>query len=100
LSRFNVDVKRAPDAWFNQAQACGRGLQLELAAIKAALMAPDRPQGSYLSLNFSPSAISSSRILSVLPEDLSGIVIEITEHELAAEDGALEEGLARLRARP
>src|SRR3954449_7330197 len=45
LSRFNTDVKRAPDAWFNQAQACGRGLQLELAAIKAALLAPNRPEG-------------------------------------------------------
>jgi diguanylate cyclase (GGDEF)-like protein len=99
LSRFNTEVKRTPDAWFNQAQACGRGLQLELAAIKAALLAPNRPPGSYLSLNFSPSAISSSKIMSVLPENLSGIVIEITEHELAAEDGALEEGLARLRAR-
>src|SRR3954451_3880941 len=99
LSRFNTDLKRTPDAWFNQAQACGRGLQLEIAAIKAALLAPNRPEGSYLSLNFSPSAISSSKILNVLPENLSGIVIEITEHELAAEDGALEEGIARLRAR-
>jgi diguanylate cyclase (GGDEF)-like protein len=99
LSRFNTEVKRSPDAWFNQAQACGRGLQLELEAIKAALNAPNRPQGSYLSLNFSPSAIGSSKILSVLPDDLSSIVIEITEHELAAEDGALEEGLDRLRAR-
>src|SRR4051812_1737087 len=99
LSRFNTDVVRSPDAWFNQAQGCGRGLQLELAAIRAALSAPNRPQGSYLSLNFSPSAIGSSKIMSVLPNDLSGVVIEITEHELAAEDGALEEGLERLRAR-
>jgi diguanylate cyclase (GGDEF)-like protein len=99
LSRFNTDVVRSPDAWFNQAQGCGRGLQLELAAIRAALAAPNRPQGSYLSLNFSPSAIGSSKIMSVLPNDLTGVVIEITEHELAAEDGALEDGLARLRAR-
>ena len=99
LSRFNSEIKRSPDVWFNQAQACGRSLQLEVAAIKAALTAPNRPPGSYLSLNFSPSAISSSKILSVLPEDLSSIVIEVTEHELAAEDGALEEGLNRLRAR-
>ena len=99
LSRFNTEVKRAPDAWFNQAQACGRGLQLEMAAIKAAVSAPNRPPGTYLSLNLSPSAIGSSKILQVLPQDLSAIVIEITEHELAAEDGALEEGLERLRAR-
>ena len=99
LSRFNTDVKRSPDAWFNQAQACGRGLQLEMAAIKAAVSAPNRPPGTYLSLNLSPSAIASNKILQVLPQDLSAIVIEITEHELAAEDGALEEGLQRLRAR-
>jgi diguanylate cyclase (GGDEF)-like protein len=99
LSRFNSDINRAPDAWFNQAQQCGRGLQLEMEAIRAALAAPNRPQGSYLSLNFSPSAISSSKIMNVLPRDLNGVMIEITEHELAAEDGALEEGLERLRAR-
>src|SRR3954447_12579590 len=99
LSRFNTEIKRTPDAWFNQAQACGRGLQLEIAAIRAALSAPNRPPGTYLSLNFSPSAIASSKILSVLPQDLSSVVIEVTEHELAAEDGALEEGIERLRAR-
>jgi diguanylate cyclase (GGDEF)-like protein len=99
LSRFNSDIKRSPDAWFNQAQACGRGLQLEMAAIKAALAAPNRPPGTYLSLNFSPSAIASNKIMSVLPQDLSSVVIEVTEHELAAEDGALEEGIERLRAR-
>ncbi len=38
-------------------------------------------------------------MLQVLPSKLHGLVIEVTEHELAAEDGALEEGLARLRAR-
>jgi diguanylate cyclase (GGDEF)-like protein len=99
LSRFNTEIKRTPDAWFNQAQACGRGLQLETAAIRAALSAPDRPPNTYLSLNFSPSAIASSKILNVLPQDLSSVVIEVTEHELAAEDGALEEGIERLRAR-
>jgi EAL domain-containing protein (putative c-di-GMP-specific phosphodiesterase class I) len=35
----------------------------------------------------------------VLPEDLGDIVVEITEHELASEDGGLEEGLGELRAR-
>jgi EAL domain-containing protein (putative c-di-GMP-specific phosphodiesterase class I) len=38
-------------------------------------------------------------MLSLLPDDLSNVVIEITEHELASEDGSLEEGLARLRNR-
>jgi diguanylate cyclase (GGDEF)-like protein len=99
LSRFNADVRRPPDAWFNQAHACGRGPQLEAIAIRAALEAPERPPGTYLSLNFSPSAISSNYVTSALPLNLNGLVIEITEHELASEDGALEEGLARLRQR-
>ena len=99
LSRFNTDIRRPPDAWFNQAHACGRGAQLEALAIRAALDAPGRPPGTYLSLNFSPSAISSNYVLAALPLNLTGLVIEITEHELASEDGQLEDGLARLRQR-
>ena len=99
LSRFHGDFERSPDAWFNQAQRCGRGLQLESVAIRTALGVGSRPQGTYLSLNFSPSAISSMHMLSLLPKRLNDVVIEITEHELAGADGGLEEGLARLRAR-
>src|SRR5436190_2476195 len=100
LSRFNSEADRAPDAWFNQAARCGRGLALEMAAIKAALAgAQNRPAGTYLSLNFSPSALGSPKVMAILPRNMSDIVIEVTEHELASEDGALEEGLAKMRAR-
>jgi diguanylate cyclase (GGDEF)-like protein len=99
LSRFDVEPRRSPDAWFNQAARCGRGLALEIAAIKAALAAPGRPAGTYLSLNFSPSALSSPKIMGILPRNMSDIVVEVTEHELASEDGGLEEGLAKMRAR-
>ena len=96
LARFS---RRNPEAWFNQAAACGLSVELEGAALRAALQHDDRPAGTYLSLNCSPSAISSGRIRSILPENLSEIVIEITEHELASEDGALEQGLIELRNR-
>src|SRR3954466_1685099 len=99
LSRFESEPQRAPDAWFNQAARCGRGLALEMAAIKAALAAPGRPGGTYLSLNFSPSALASPKIMAILPRNMSDIVVEVTEHELASEDGGLEEGLAKMRAR-
>src|SRR2546423_4183902 len=100
LSRFNADTNRTPDAWFNQAARCGRGLALEMAAIKAALAAAQsRPAGTYLSLNFSPSALGSPKVMAILPRNMGDIVIEVTEHELASEDGALEEGLAKMRAR-
>ena len=97
LSRFSGG--RAPDAWFNQAAACGLAAELEGAAIEAALAHDNRPPGTYLSLNCSPSAISSGRVRRILPDDLREYVIEITEHELAAEDGTLEQALQELRAR-
>ena len=99
LSRFDLEPRRSPDSWFNQAARCGRGLALEMAAIKAALSARGRPAGTYLSLNFSPSALSSPKIMAILPKNMSDIVVEVTEHELASEDGGLEEGLAKMRAR-
>jgi diguanylate cyclase (GGDEF)-like protein len=99
LSRFQCEPQRSPDSWFNQAARCGRGLALEMAAIKAALATPGRPAGTYLSLNFSPSALASPKIMAVLPRNMSDIVVEVTEHELASEDGGLEDGIAKMRAR-
>jgi diguanylate cyclase (GGDEF)-like protein len=100
LARFNSPIQRSTDAWFNQAQRCGRGPRLEAEAIRAALEIGDtRPDGTYLSLNFSPSAIASSHVRSILPDDLRDVVVEITEHELASEDGALEDGIRELRSR-
>jgi diguanylate cyclase (GGDEF)-like protein len=99
LARFAGYDNRGPDALFNQAARCGLGPQLEAVALAAALRAPGRPPGTYLSLNCTPTAISSSLVRASLPADLSDVVIEITEHELAPEDGALEAGLAELRAR-
>ncbi|MFL5912729.1 MAG: EAL domain-containing protein [Gaiellaceae bacterium] len=100
LARFNSPVQRSTEAWFNQAQRCGRGPKLEAEAIRVALaIGRSRPKGTYLSLNFSPSAIASSAVRSMLPGDLADVVVEITEHELASEDGALEEGLRELRQR-
>jgi diguanylate cyclase (GGDEF)-like protein len=96
LARF---AHRSPEAWFNQAAACGLSVELEGAALRAALGAQNRPEGTYLSLNCSPSAISSGRVRAILPDDLREYVIEITEHELASEDGALEQGLMELRGR-
>ena len=99
LARFPDGDGRTPDAFFNQASRCGLGPQLEGVALAAAMRAPERPADTYLSLNCTPSAVSSAMVRGSLPDDLSDIVIEITEHELAPEDGALEQGLAELRSR-
>ena len=99
LARFPGQDNRSPDAFFNQAARVGLGSQLEGIAIAAALKAPRRPPGTYLSLNLTPGAISSSVVRAGLPADLKDVVIELTEHELAPQDGALEAGLAELRSR-
>ena len=99
LTRFKAPPKRFPDEWFNLAARVGMGGALEAAAIKAALSVPGRPAGTYLSLNLSPSTLTAPEVQGVLPEDLTGIVIEVTEHELATDDAALAQDLEALRKR-
>jgi diguanylate cyclase (GGDEF)-like protein len=99
LTRFKQPPKRFPDQWFNLAARVGLGGALEAAAIAKALAVPNRPAGAYLSLNLSPSTLRAPEVQEVLPQDLSGLVIEVTEHELAADDATLSADLASLRER-
>jgi diguanylate cyclase (GGDEF)-like protein len=99
LTRFKQPPKRFPDQWFNLAARVGLGGALEAHAIKKALDIPGRPPGTYLSLNLSPSTLRAPEVQAVLPEDLSGLVIEVTEHELAGDDAALAADLDEIRRR-
>jgi diguanylate cyclase (GGDEF)-like protein len=99
LARFPDSPERPPSTWFAQANACGLGPQLEAATIQAALEVPGRPPGTHLAVNVSPSALSTDVVRSVLPDDLSGIVIELTEHEVYVGDSLLADSLADLRER-
>jgi diguanylate cyclase (GGDEF)-like protein len=99
LARFPTPPDRRPDDWFALAHRVGLGAQLEARAVERALASPDRPDGTYLSFNLSPSAIASPHVLAVLPEDLNGLVIEITEHERVTDEGEFHQQLAPLRAR-
>jgi diguanylate cyclase (GGDEF)-like protein len=98
LARF-PSADRRPDEWFALAQRVGLGPQLEARAVAAALAAPGRPGDTYLSFNLSPSALASPEVVAVLPDDLTGMVVEITEHERVADERELREQLAPLRAR-
>jgi diguanylate cyclase (GGDEF)-like protein len=99
LARFAAPFERAPQLWFAQAHRCGLGAVLEAAALRAALAVAGRPPGAFLALNVSPAALLSAEVGAALPDDLDGIVIELTEHEAFGEDGALELALTALRAR-
>jgi diguanylate cyclase (GGDEF)-like protein len=99
LSRFPADIGYSPQEWFDLARKHGLAVELEAAAVRAALDVPGRPTGASLSLNLSPEALLSGRDALNLPEDLSAITIEVTENALVTEGPELELALQDLRAR-
>ena len=99
LARFAAPGNRPPNAWFAQAHRFGLGYELEARAVAAALDAPNRPENTYLTVNLSPSALTSAPVQSALPESLDDIVIELTENELLSDAPGLEVALADVRER-
>ena len=99
LARFASSRGRSPLAWFAQAHGCGLGPELDAAAIRAALSPVGRPIDTHLALNISPSALASEPVAEALPADLTGLVIEITEHEFVPDDETLAGAVAELRDR-
>jgi EAL domain-containing protein (putative c-di-GMP-specific phosphodiesterase class I) len=99
LARFQTDPYRPPDHWFREAANCGRGLDLELHAITIALQGlVALPGDAFLSVNASPSTITSPRLI----ETMAGfpaerIVLEVTEQEPIASYERFAEALRPLR---
>jgi EAL domain-containing protein (putative c-di-GMP-specific phosphodiesterase class I) len=76
------------------------GPSLEAAALERALARRDeRPAGTTLAVNLSPGVLASPAVAAVLPDDLHGIEIEVTEHEWAPGGGRLRRRLDHLRER-
>jgi EAL domain-containing protein (putative c-di-GMP-specific phosphodiesterase class I) len=101
LSRFDVEPYRAPDVWFNAAHAAGVGLELELQAIKNALVALQRFPGEvFLGINSSPELILAGHLVPLLANvDLSRVMLEITEHATVGDYLSLLHALEPLRQR-
>ncbi len=99
LSRFNGTPYRSPDQWFAQAHRCGLGYAVEAKALAAALALRDRPEGTYLAVNLSPSSLTAAEVQAVLPARLDDLVIEVTENELASGDPAVAGAILALRER-
>ncbi|WP_344646787.1 EAL domain-containing protein [Cryptosporangium japonicum] len=100
LARFRQFPAATPDDWFAAAHRAGVGAQLEACAVANALeLGATRPPGTVLSVNVSPNVIDSPELQAVLPEDLTGLQFEVTEHELADDGAALLAALDRLRQR-
>ncbi|MEA2411184.1 MAG: hypothetical protein QOC77_1745 [Thermoleophilaceae bacterium] len=100
LTRFtHAEPARSPDLWFAQARRCGLGAALEAKALATALAVPGRPAGTFLALNVGPAALLSPEVQAVLPDDLSDIVIELTEDEVFSTGISLDAQLSALRDR-
>ena len=99
LARMQTGPQRPPDEWFAQAHRVGLGAELEAAAVAAAFAAPGRPAGTFLAINVSPRALVSETLIAALPDDLSSVVVELTEHDLFVAGDTLGQRLAALRGR-
>ncbi len=99
LSRFPAEDGRRPDEWFDLARRCGLGPLLQALALRRLVEVPGRPNRTWLSLNLDAGALATDAVQGALPEDLAGIVIEITEQELPPDDEALQRILGDLRRR-
>lgn len=98
LTRFPVGE---PVSWFSDAHGCGLGVELELAAARAAFQkATLLPEGSYLAMNFSPTTLASREICPLLDGvDPDRTVLELTEHLPVEDYPSLRRAVATLRRR-
>jgi EAL domain-containing protein (putative c-di-GMP-specific phosphodiesterase class I) len=100
LSRFPSFDGMPPDLVFAEAHRDGTGHDLETLAVSKAIDAgAARPANTGLSLNVSPSTLLTRQFASVLPEDLTGLQIEITEHEKIVDKDSVLSVLRTLRRR-
>jgi len=101
LSRFAAEPVRPPDQWFGEAAEIGRGVELELLAIRHALAHLSAfPEDVYVSVNAASDTVLSPLFAEALAgQPLERIVLEITEHDCVDDFEALEAAVAPLRAR-
>lgn len=99
LARFEDAADRPPNLWFEEAAEIGRGVALELAAIRNALATlPFIPTGKYLTVNASPATVMSG----ALEPLIAGVgdrklVVEVTEHSRVDDYEGLSRALKSLR---
>jgi EAL domain-containing protein (putative c-di-GMP-specific phosphodiesterase class I) len=101
LARFRIEPERGPDQWFAEAWEVGRGVALELAAIRRALAEiAELPGDFYVAVNCSPATVLSGELEAALNGvPATRLLLEITEHAIVKDYAALVQALVGLRAR-
>lgn len=98
LTRFPGREYRSVEEWFRLGRLSQRSAALEAAALRRALGGARPPEGRFLSVNVSPEALGAPEVQAALTGDLTGVVIEITEHN-ELDGGQLLDAVAPLRER-
>jgi len=101
LARLTAEPRRTPDLWFIEATNVGLGVELELMAIKEALLQLDLlPPTVYMSINASPATAASAALAELLESrPLHRLVLEVTEHDAVTDYEVLIASLKDMRAR-
>lgn len=101
LARFHDFDARPPNLWFAEAATVGLDIELELLAVRQAILGlPYVPAPLYMAVNVSPAAILSGGlepILAAAPPHR--LVVEITEHSEVVDYDDLRRALSGLRGR-
>lgn len=99
LARFDCEPRRPPNEWFAEAAVIGRGTELELAAVHAALSQLDKlPPDLFMSINVSPETATAPELARILRTVPGGrVVLELTEHTRIADYDALLKAFEPLR---
>lgn len=95
LTRFDDGV--TPTQRFADAHIVNLGPELECATAAAALRAAESlPEGVFLDLNFSATAILDGSAAHIVRGATHPVVIEITEHEMEGDFAALRHAMAKM----
>ena len=98
LARFRTQRVDSPHQWFTKAWDIGLGLDLELAAARAAISKLNRfSSDCYVAINFSVRAIITPEFTELIRPVLGRVVVELTEHARVDDYPALEATLEPLR---
>lgn len=100
LSRFPVAIDWPADRWFELAHEVGLGVDLEVAAVRAALrLLPQLPADVDLAVNVSAYALTASDevVDLIAAAEPRRTILEVTEHDRLVVDDAVTTRLASLR---
>lgn len=100
LTRFDIPSHIGPDEIFLAADSVGLGAELEALILARAFKERRRvPRDCFVTVNVSPHLLGQPILRAVFDRDLSGVVVELTEHVRIVDIDSLRDSLTWLRAR-